>query len=75
MRDLLTERLNQILPKITSEEFLTGSGIGNEIAFYIFDYPAEDESRVREHVKFLLDHIPKQKPELVNKLETPALRI
>ena len=37
MRDLLTERLNQILPKITSEDFLTGGGIGNEIAFYIFD--------------------------------------
>ena len=64
MRDLLTERLNQILPKITSEDFLTGGGIGNEIAFYIFDYPAEDELRVREHVKFLLDHIPKQKPGL-----------
>ena len=31
-----------------------GSGIGNEIAFYIFDYPPEDELRVREHIRFLL---------------------
>ena len=33
-------------------------------AFYIFDYPPEDELRVREHIRFLLDHIPKQKPGL-----------
>jgi len=64
MSDHLTGRLNQILPKITSKDFLSGSGIGNEIAFYIFDYPPEDELRVREHIRFLLDHIPKQKPGL-----------
>ena len=61
MSDHLTDRLNQILPKITSKEFLSGSGIGNEIAFYIFDYPPEDELRVREHIRFLLDHIRKKK--------------
>lgn len=64
MSDLLTERLNQILLRITSDDFLSGSGIGNEIAFYIFDYPPEDELRVREHIQFLLEHIPKQKPDL-----------
>src|SRR5438876_10068902 len=64
MTDLLTERLNKILPRVISDDFLSGSGIGNEIAFYIFDYPPEDELRVREHVRFLLDHIPKQKPGL-----------
>lgn len=62
MSDVLTERLNQILPTVISDEFLSGSGIGNEIAFYIFDYPPEHELRVREHIHFLLDHIPKQKP-------------
>jgi hypothetical protein len=62
--DPLTERLNKILPKIISDDFLSGSGIGNEIAFYIFDYPPEEELRVREHIRFLLDHIPKQKPDL-----------
>lgn len=64
MSDSLTERLNKILPRITSDEFLSGSGIGNEIGFYIFDYPPEHELRVREHIRFLLDHIPKQKPDL-----------
>src|SRR6266446_8901602 len=61
MSDVLTERLNRILPKITSDDFLSGSGIGNEIAFYIFDYPPEDELRVRDFLRTLLDHIPKQK--------------
>ncbi len=64
MSDLLTDRLNQILPKLISAEFLSGSGLGNEIAFHIFDYPPEDELRVREHIHFLIDHIPKQKPGL-----------
>lgn len=61
MSDSLNERLNKILPRITSNEFLSGSGIGNEIAFYIFEYPPEDELRVRDYLRTLLDHIPKQK--------------
>lgn len=64
MTDVLTERLNEILPKITSDEFLGGKGIGNEIAFYIFDYPPERELDVRKHIVFLLEHIPKKKPDL-----------
>lgn len=60
----LTERLNQILPRLISPGLLSGAGIGNEVGFYIFDYPPEDELRVREHIQFLLEHIPKQKPDL-----------
>ena len=60
----LNERLNKILPRITSDEFLSGSGIGNEIAFYIFDYAPEDELKVRDYLRTMLDHIPKQKPDL-----------
>ncbi len=30
--------------------------------FYIFDYPPYDELRIREHIQFLLEHIPKHKP-------------
>ena len=41
MNDPLTHRLNQILPKLTSDDFLRARGIGNEIAFYIFDYAPE----------------------------------
>ncbi len=64
MSDRLTDRLNEILPKITSADFLSGRGLGNEIAFYIFDYPPEEELRIRDHIRFLLEHIPKQKPDL-----------
>ena len=60
----LTERLNEILPRLVSDEFLSGTGIGNEIAFYVFDYPPEDELRVREHVAFLADQIPMQRAGL-----------
>jgi len=65
MNEGLTPRLNQILPKITSDEFLRGQGIGNEIAFHIFDYPPEDELQVREYIRStLLEHIPKRQPGL-----------
>jgi hypothetical protein len=58
------ERLNKILDRITSDDFLHGKGLGNEIPFYAFDYPPERELEVREHVTFLLAQIPKHRPEL-----------
>lgn len=61
MSDPLNERLNKILPRVISDEFLRGSGIGNEIAFYIFDYPPEQELQVRDHLRTLLEHIPRQR--------------
>ena len=64
MTDSLTQRLNEILPKITSTEFLSGKGLGNEIAFYIFDYPPEVEIRIRDHIRFLMVHIPKKRSGL-----------
>ena len=64
MKTMLEDRLNQILPKITSDDFLGGRGLGNEIAFFIFDYPPDDELRVRKHVTFLLEHIPKHRQKL-----------
>ena len=64
MSESLNERLNKILPRVISDEFLSGSGIGNEIAFYVFDYLPEDELRVRDYLRTLLDHLPKQRPGL-----------
>lgn len=64
MTAALDDRLNQILPRIISEDFLAGKGLSNDIAFFIFDYPAEEELRVRTHIDFLLEHAPKQKPGL-----------
>ncbi len=64
MTNRLTERLNAILPRITSDEFLAGRGLGNEIAFFIFDYPPEAELTIREHITHLLTHLPKARPGL-----------
>ncbi len=64
MSTTLSGRLNQILPRITSEAFLSSEGIGNEIACYIFDYPAEDELRVREHIKMMVDRLASHHSEL-----------
>lgn len=64
MSDALNERLNKVLPKITEDAFLSGTGIGNEVAFYIFDYPPEEELRVRDQLRVILDHIPNKRPGL-----------
>ena len=64
MSEVLQQRLNKVLPRIISDDFLSGSGIGNEIAFYIFDYPPEHELQVRDYLRILLEHIPKNKPDL-----------
>ena len=64
MSGKLTQRLNQILPKLTSDDFLSAQGIGNEIAFYIFDYPPEFELQVREHLDSLIGQLSRHKPEL-----------
>jgi len=58
------ERLNRILGRVTSDDFLEGRGLGNEIPFYAFDYPPERELDVREHIQFLLIQIPKMRPDL-----------
>jgi len=58
------QRLNQILDRLTSADLLQGAGLGNEIAFYIFDYPPENELEVRNHINILLNLLPKKKPDL-----------
>ena len=61
MSESLNDRLNCILPRLVSDDLLSGSGIGNEIAFYIFDYPPEAELQVRDYLRTLLDHIPRHR--------------
>jgi hypothetical protein len=60
----LSGRLNQILPRVTSEGFLSSEGIGNEIACYIFDYPAEEELKVREHIEMMMKRFASHHSEL-----------
>ncbi len=51
----LQERLNLVLPRISSQEFLQNKGLGNEIGFHIFDYPAEQEDLVRDFIKTAIE--------------------
>lgn len=64
MNELLKERLNRIMDRIQSPEFLSNAGLGNEIGFYIFDYPPEEELSVREHIRFILETMAKKRPDL-----------
>ncbi|MFZ1537461.1 MAG: DUF1788 domain-containing protein [Chromatiaceae bacterium] len=64
MTNDFNERLDKILDRLTSDAFLQGKGLGNEIPFYAFDYPPERELEVRAHIVFLLAQIPKRRPGL-----------
>ncbi|MDK9707650.1 MAG: DUF1788 domain-containing protein [Desulforhopalus sp.] len=57
----LQDRLNKIIPRLTSDELLNNQGLGNEIGFYIFDYPPEHELEVRDYLQVVLKHIGKKK--------------
>ena len=48
---VLEYRLSQIQSRINEHRFLKNNGSGNEIGFWIFDYPAQCELQVREHLK------------------------
>jgi hypothetical protein len=56
----LHERLDEIQPKIESEDFLKNQGLGNEIGFYVFDYPPEAELTVREHLEYMTERLDKR---------------
>ncbi|WAR43352.1 DUF1788 domain-containing protein [Methylomonas rapida] len=59
------ERLNQILPKISSDDFLNSKGLGNEIGFWIFDYPPERELEMRDFLsRTVLTSLHKAQPPI-----------
>jgi hypothetical protein len=57
-------RLDQIIDRLTADDFLQGRGLGNEIPYYAFDYPPEREPEMRAHLAFLLAQLPKRRPSL-----------
>lgn len=74
MKLTLEERLNQIISRITSRDFLDSKGLGNEIGFWIFDYPPEREMDVREFLSgtvlpALDRHVPAVRAATVNLLK------
>jgi len=62
--DNLKRRLDKIIDRLTSDALLQNKGLGNEIGFYVFDYPPEHEMEVREHIQFILRQLPKINPDL-----------
>jgi hypothetical protein len=53
VRDL-ESRLNELEDKIKQPNFRKNKGLGNEVGYYVFDYPAEQELIVRERVSYLV---------------------
>ena len=52
MQDL-ESRLNKLEDKLKQPNFRKNKGLGNEVGYYIFDYPAEQELLVRERIDYL----------------------
>lgn len=53
----LRSRLDRIRERVTSNEFLHGKGLGNEVPFYAFDYPPSEEPQVASHIEWLTDDL------------------
>lgn len=49
----LEERLNKAEALMQKPAFRQNKGLGNEVGYYIFDYPAEQELLVRERVQYI----------------------
>lgn len=49
----LDDRLDLAEKKIKEPKFRENRGLGNEVGYYIFDYPAEDELYVRERINYI----------------------
>lgn len=50
----IEERFKVVREKITTEKFLKGRGVGNDLNFYVFDYNPKDELIVRYYTKLLI---------------------
>lgn len=49
----LEERLDLAERLIKNESFRQNKGLGNEVGYYVFDYPAEKELIVRERITYM----------------------
>ncbi len=50
-------RIASLQNEITKSEFLEGKGLGNEIPFWIFDYPPEKELLMRNTIAKLIKYL------------------
>lgn len=49
----LDERLDRVEEIIKNPSFRENKGLGNEVGYYIFDYPAEQELLVRKRIQYI----------------------
>ena len=49
----LEQRLDQVEQIIKKPSFRQNNGLGNEVGYYIFDYPADQELTVRTRVEYI----------------------
>ena len=49
----LEERLNEAESRMKKPSFRQNKGLGNEVGYYIFDYPAERELFIRERIEYI----------------------
>ena len=60
MNQKLTERINKIIPRIQSKEFLNNKVSAGEIAFYVLDYAPEYELDMRNQINFITNQVAKK---------------
>lgn len=63
MREI-TVRLDELKDKLLDPKFLSNKGLGNEVGFYIFDYPPEEELVVRESIPDLKRYLEREKNDV-----------
>ena len=49
----IDERLDKAEEMIQKPSFRENKGLGNEVGYYIFDYPAEKELYIRERIEYI----------------------
>ncbi len=57
----LEARLDAAEQKIRNSDFRQNKGLGNEVGYYVFDYPADKELVVRERIAYMKSKNNKQK--------------
>jgi len=55
----LQARLDLVLERIECPKFLKNDGLGNEVGFWIFDYPPKSELIVRDYLSHLTEKLSK----------------
>jgi hypothetical protein len=55
----LEERLELLKEELQKEDFLKSKGLGNEIPFWIFDYPPEKELLLRDTITKIISNLEK----------------